>query len=210
MSGGSNKAAKEANAAEAARQRAIRNTQTNVNAVFDNPQRKADIADFVNATRDYYQQDLNRQKANADRNLVFSLAKSGLVGGSTQVDQQKLLGEDYGRGLLQTDQKAQGAGASLEASDQDARARLISLATSGLDATTAASQAAAAMRSNIQAGKSDALMGSLGDSFGQINDFVTRSRDAQKYRQGYLDSAPGGKRVALYGGASGSGYGGYP
>jgi hypothetical protein len=210
MSSGSNSAANAANAAENRRQSAIKRSQRSINAVFDNPQRKADIADFVNATRDYYQQDLSRQKANADRNLIFSLAKSGLVGGSTQRDQQQLLGEDYGRGLLQTEQKAQGAGASLEAADQDARARLISLATSGLDATTAASQSAAAMRSSLQAGRSEALAGNLADSFGHINDFVTRSRDAQKYRQGYLDSAPGGKRVALYGGASGSGYGGYP
>lgn len=210
MGGGSNSAAKEANRQEAERQATIRNTQSAVNSVFDSPQRQADIADFVGATRQFYQQDLNRQKADADRNLTFALAKSGLIGGSTQVDQQRVLGDDYSRGLLASEQKAQGAGASLEAADQDARARLISLATSGLDATTAASQAAASMRSNLQAGRSAAELGSLGDSFGQINDFVTRSRDAQKYRQGYLDSAPGGKRAALYGGASGSGYGGYP
>jgi hypothetical protein len=210
MSGGGNSAAKEANRAEQQRQTNIKYTQSRVNQVFDDPQRKADIADFVNATRQYYQQDLDRQKADADRGLRFALAKSGLTGGSTQVDQQRLLADDYGRGLLQTEQKAQGAGASLEAADQDARARLIAQATSGLDATTAAAQSAAAMRSNIQAGKSEAQLGSLGDSFGQIGNFVKQVQDAQRYRQGYLDSAPGGKRAALYGGASGSGYGSYP
>ncbi|KZC17016.1 hypothetical protein RHOFW510R12_01520 [Rhodanobacter sp. FW510-R12] len=207
MSSGGNKAAKEANAAEAQRQAAIRGTQSRVNQVFNDPKRQADINDFVNATRSYYQQDLDRQKGNADRGLKFALARSGLTGGSTQVDQQQQLGQDYGRGLLQVEQKAQGAGASLSAADQDARSRLISLATSGLDATTAAQQASAAMRSNLEAGRSEAQLGSLADSFGQTNSFLQNVKDQQKFRQGYLDGTPGGKRVALYGGASG-GYGG--
>ena len=207
MSGGSNSAAKEANAAEAQRQAAIKSTQNRINTVFDNPQRQADISQFVDATRQYYQDDLNRQKANADRGLKFALAKSGLTGGSENVDQQRLLGENYGRGVLQVEQKAQGAGASLQSADQDARAHLISLATSGLDATTGAAQAAAAMRSNLQAGESTAKLGSLADSFGDVNSFVQQAKTAQQYRQGYYDTAPGGKRAALYGG-SGAGYGG--
>jgi len=207
MSSGGNSAAKAANQAEADRQSAIRRTQSQVNTVFNDPKRQADINDFVNATRSYYQQDLDRQKGNADRGLKFALARSGLTGGSTQVDQQQLMGEDYGRGLLQVEQKAQGAGASLSAADQDARARLISLATSGLDATTAAQQASAAMRSNLEAGKSEAQLGSLADSFGQTNSFLQAAKSARQFQQGYLDGTPGGKRVALYGGASG-GYGG--
>lgn len=203
MSSGGNKAAKQAQQAEAARQAAIRGTQGRINGVFDNPQRQADIADFVNATRDYYTQDLNRQKGEADRGLKFALAKNGLTGGSVNVDQQRRLGEDYSRGVLNVEQKAQGAGASLSAADQDARARLISLATSGLDATTAASQAAAAMQSNLQAGMSEAKLGSLGDSFGGINSFVQQARDAQQRRQGYY-STFGGARSALYGGANGA------
>lgn len=207
MSSGGNNAAKQASYAEAQRQAAIKNTQSRVNQVYNDPQRQADINDFVGATRDYYQQDLDRQKGNADRGLKFALARSGLTGGSTQVDQQQNLAQDYGRGLLQVEQKAQGAGASLSAADQDSRARLISLATSGLDATTAAQQAAASLRSNIEAGKSEAQLGNLGDSFGTVNGFLQNVKDQQKFRQGYLDSAPGGKRAALYGGATG-GYGG--
>lgn len=207
MSSGGNSAAKAANQAEADRQAAIAGTQSRVNQVFNDPRRQADINDFVNATRSYYQQDLDRQKGNADRGLKFALARSGLTGGSTQTDQQQQLGQDYGRGLLQVEQKAQGAGASLSAADQDARARLNSLATSGLDATTAAQQASAAMRSNLEAGQSEARLGSLADSFGQTNSFLQDVKTRQQFQKGYLDGVPGGKRVALYGGASG-GYGG--
>jgi hypothetical protein len=208
MSSGGNSAAKAANQAEAQRQASIASTQNRVNQVFNSPQRQADINDFVNATRTYYQQDLDRQKGNADRGLKFALAKSGLTGGSTQVDQQRVLGDDYGRGLLQVEQKAQGAGASLSAADQDARSRLISLATSGLDATTAAQQAGAAMRSNLQAGQTEAQMGALGDSFQQFNQFKQQATDAQQRRQGYY-STFGGARSALYGGGN-TGYGGQP
>lgn len=204
MGNSSNRAANAANAAEADRQASIKNTQASINGVFDNPQRQADINNFVGATRQYYTQDLNRQQGNADRSLTFALAKSGLTGGSTQVDQQKLLGEDYGRGLLSVEQKAQGAGANLEAQDQQARSGLISLATQGLDATTAASQADAAMRSNLEAGQSAANLGSLGDSFGDFNNFASAVKQQQQMRQGYF-STFGGARSALYGGGTSAG-----
>jgi hypothetical protein len=209
MSGGGNSAAQAANQAEAQRQSSIANTQRQVNNVFNSPQRAKDIGDFVNATRDYYSQDLDRQKGQADRGLKFALAKSGLTGGSTQVDQQGLLADNYNRGLLQVEQKAQGAGASLSAADQDARSRLITLATSGLDSTTAASQAAAAMRSNLQAGQSSAQLGSLGDSFAQFNDFAKQAKAAQQQREGYY-AGLGGKNSVLYGGGGNTGYGGSP
>jgi hypothetical protein len=199
MGSPSNKAANAANAAEAQRQASIKATQGAVNNVFNSPQRQADIDNFVGATREFYNRDLDRQKADADRSLKFALAKSGLTGGSTQVDQQGLLGENYARGLLTAEQKAQGAGASLQAADQDARARLIQLATSGMDATTAAQQASASLQNNIQAGKSAAQIGALGDVFGTFNQFAQQAKDAQQRRQGYY-STFGGKNSALYGG----------
>lgn len=199
MSGG-NKASKEATKAEEARQAAIRNTQTAVNGVFDGPQRAGDIADFVGATRQFYTDDLNRSKADTDRELRFALARGGLIGGSTQVDQQKKFGEAYGRGLLDVERRAQGAGASVEAADQDARARLISLATSGLDVTTAAAQSAAAMRTNLQAGNSDRMAGSMADAFGGFKTFLDRTREAAERRRANQETGFGLYGSAQYGG----------
>lgn len=182
--GGSNDSAQRAAQAENdRRQAAIDQSQARINSVFNSPQRSADIEDFVNATREYYNQDLDRQKAQADRSLKFALAKSGLTGGSAQVDQQEQLGENYQRGSLQAEQKALGAGASLSAADQDARARLIALATSGLDATTGAQQASAALRSNLQAGQSAAQAGALGDVFSTFNKFSQDVDAAQQRRK---------------------------
>jgi hypothetical protein len=185
MSGGSDDAAKQARRDEQARLAAIARTQGAVNNVFDSPQRAADIADFVKATRQFYGQDLDQQKAVADRQLRFSLARGGQIGSSLQLDKQTQFGKDYAKGLLALDQKARGAGANLEAADQDARGRLISLATSGLDATTAASQAAAAMRSNLQSNQSTAQAQGLGDIFGSFSKFYQDTRDAAERRRGW-------------------------
>ena len=188
MGSPSNKAANEANRQEQARQQAIAETQARVNQVFDDPSRAADIADYVGAVREFQSDDLNRQKADADRNLRFALARGGLTGGSTQRDQQQRFGEDYSRGLLEVERRAQGAGAELQAADQDARARLIQLATTGLDATTAAQQAGAALRTNLEAGRSTAMAQGLGDMFGGVKSFADASRTASERRRGLRDS----------------------
>ncbi len=202
------KASKEAAAAEAARQAAISQSQAAINGVFNSPQRASDIADYVNATRNYYQQDLDQQKALNDRQLKFSLARGGLVGGSEQVDKQAQLGKDYTRGVLAVDQKARGAGAGLEAQDQDARARLIALATSGLDATTAASQSAAALRTSLESAQAGSTANALGNQFADFDQFFSATKDADARRRanqaaGLSDYAP------IYGTPGFPGYGGH-
>lgn len=185
--GGNNRAADQARADEQARMAAIRRTQGAVNNVFNDPQRQADIADYVAATRQFYTQDLDKQKATADRELRFALARGGLTGGSTQVDQQRNLGEGYAKGLLEVDRKARGAGAEIEAADQDARGRLIALATSGLDVTTAAQQAAASMRTSLEAGKSARQAQGIGNAFESLGNFFKDTKEASARRR--ADSA---------------------
>jgi len=207
MSGGNDDAAKAANQAEKQRQGAISSTQGRINQVFNDPTRKADIADYVGAIREFHTKDLNEQKADSDRQLRFALARGGNIGGSTQRDQQKQFGKDYADGLLQVERKAQGAGSQLEAADQDARARLISLATTGLDATTAAQQSAAAMRTNLEAGRSTALAEGIGDVFGSVKGFADRAREAADRRRGLRDS---GYNLYQPSAATGFYYGGKP
>ncbi|MFV7424010.1 hypothetical protein ACNPNN_13155 [Stenotrophomonas geniculata] len=186
---------------EMERQERIREAQGRINQVFDNPRRARDIADFVSATRSKLMEDLNRQNTDAARELKFSLARGGLSGGSVNVDQNRRLTDEYNRGLINVEGRAQGAGAQLEAADQDARARLIQLATSGLDATTAASQAAAGLRSNFENARSQAFGEQLGDQFATIGGFVKNRREEAARRQANRDA-----NFNLYGG--GAAYGG--
>lgn len=186
---------------EMERQERIRESQGRINQVFDNPRRARDIADFVSATRTKLMDDLNRQNTDAARELKFSLARGGLSGGSVNLDQNRRLADEYNRGLINVEGRAQGAGAQLEAADQDARARLIQLATSGLDATTAASQAAAGLRSNFENARSQAFGEQLGDQFATIGGFVKNRREEAARRQANRDA-----NFNLYGG--GAAYGG--
>lgn len=181
--GSSNKAQQQAQQEEAARQAAISNTIAAVTNAYKSPQRAKDIADYVGAVRTYLGNDLDRQKALNDRQLRFALARNGQLGGSTQIDQQRRLGEDYSRGLLTVEQKAKGAGADLAAQDQDAQQRLISLASSGLDATTAATQAAEAMRSSLGSAQAGMAAQGLGDIFGNLSDVYKTSQEASVRRR---------------------------
>lgn len=186
MGGGSDKAAKQAQAEEAARQSAIKNAQTGINNAYDNPMRKGEIADYVQAMRDYFGKDLSRQKSDTDRNLKFALARSGQTGSSTNIDQVKRVGENYQKGVLDVERKSLGAGAELEQTDQDSRMRLISMATQGLDATTAAQQAASGMRSALEAGKATQTANGLGDIFATTKSYYQKSaEDAVRRRADY-------------------------
>lgn len=190
MGSSSNRAGEEANRQEAARQASIRQTQAAVNRVFDGPGREAEIQGMVAAMRELQGGELSRQKAEADRKLRFALARGGLVGGSTQIDQQKAFGEAHARGLLEVERNAQSAGASLRAADQDARARLIGLATSGLDATTGAQQAAQAMRVNLDSARSGMAAGQMGNAFARFGEFYKDSVEAKYRRRALNDTQP--------------------
>lgn len=181
--GGSNKASNEANKAEEERIAAIKQAQGTINGVFDAPSRKADIADYVNATRGQMNDGLERQKIETDRELRFALARGGMTGGSVAVDKRRGFGEAYQRGLLDVERRAQGAGAGIESADQEARARLMGQATQGLDMTTAAAQSAASMRTNLAAGQAERNASSLGDAFAAFKTFTDRSREAADKRR---------------------------
>lgn len=183
MNGGNNNAQRDAQREEDRRRAEIaRNTQQ-ANAVFDSPERQAQYNDFYDATRTLGMQDLGDQKANADRQAKFALARSGQTGGSRARDVGTQLGEDYIKGLLTVDQRAQAGKADLMAADNSSRQNVLSMVMSGMDLTTANSNAASAMRSNLQAGESTRLAGGLGDLFGGVSDIARKSEEARIRRQ---------------------------
>ena len=86
MGSGSNSAQREAQRAEAERQRRIAATTGQINAAYDAPGRQSQYDDFLKAVRQNYTDDATRQKRDVDRSQKFSLARSGLTGGSAAVD----------------------------------------------------------------------------------------------------------------------------
>lgn len=198
--GSSNRAQREAEAQEKQRQEAIRAGTERVRSTFSAPGRQAEIGEFVAATRAMGTDELNRQNREATRGNRFALARSGQLGGSLQVDRSRRLGETFGRGLLEVERRAQGAGADLRSADEDAQARLIGLVQGGLDATTAAQQAAQSMRSNLAAGSATRNVNDLGNLFGGFSEFFQQSRDNAARRRADRAMSPTGFYTPMFGG----------
>lgn len=182
--------------AEAARLENIANATRSVNEAFDAPERQRQYSSFLNALRDRFQQDLGRQRQVTQRNQKFALARSGLTGGSAAVDARRALGEDFSRGLLQAEDRAQSALGQLKSGDEAARLNLIQLAQQGLDATTVSQRAQSAARASTEGALGDAATRGLGDVFGASADVYRRQNEAAARRQAQF--APVG---SLYGGS---------
>ncbi|MCW0413477.1 hypothetical protein NG831_06560 [Xanthomonas sacchari] len=187
MGGESNKAQKEAQRAEALRQGNIASSVAAINSAYSNPQRSADINDFLGATRSFYTNELGRQKQVADRSLKFAMARNGLTGGSATIDANRTLGENYQQGVLNADRLAQSAANNLRTSDEQSRLNLIAMAQNGLDATTSANQAATALQNNLAAGQTGVKADALGDVFGGLASIYTKSKETAAERRGNRD-----------------------
>ena len=183
MNGGNNSAQRDAQREEERRRAEINSNTQAANAVFESPERRAQYDDFYNATRTLGMQDLGDQKANADRQAKFALARAGQTGGSRARDVGTQLGEDYIKGLLTVDQRALASKSDLMASDNASKQNILSMVMSGMDLTTANSNAASAMRSNLQSGEATRLAGGLGDLFGGVSGIAQKSEEARIRRQ---------------------------
>lgn len=174
--------------AEWARQVAVKLGTRKVNQIYDDPARAKNQQDFLAAMRAFYTEDANRQKGVADRNRRFSMARSGLSGGSADTDSNRMLGEEYSRGLLDAERKAQGAYSDLVGRDEASRNDLLAAVRAGMDTTTAASRSAAAMRDNAAAAQTAATVGGLGDIFGSTAQLYKSQQDAAARRRGAIDA----------------------
>jgi hypothetical protein len=174
--GSHNSAQGAAQRAEQTRQRQITRTTGQINAAYDAPGRQKQYDDFLNAVRQNYTEDATRQKGIADRGLKFSMARSGLSGGSADVDARRTSGEEFQRGILQAEDRAQGALGDLRSADEQSRLQLIQMAQSGLDATTAAQRSQAAISAGAQTAMAKSKADGLGDIFGQ----TAKTYDAQQ------------------------------
>ena len=167
-------------------QAAIKQSQAGINALFNDPSRTAQYNQLGADTTQYYTDQANRQNQIAGRNLKFSLARQGLAGGSQQAAEGQLLGQDYTQGLLQASQQGQQAESNLKSADEQSRTNLLALAQSGLDTTTAASQATTSLQNNLLAGQSGANVNQLGDLFGNLSGIYQNSQNAAAAKQGLL------------------------
>lgn len=196
--GSSNHAAEDAQKAEDARRAQVSATQAAIESAYGNPQRETDIQSVVNATKQYLTGDLNKQNTVAQRNEKFALARNGTTMGSVDADQHRQLAEQYLKGAIEVQRRANTAGNTLRQADQTSKLGLFSQAQAGLDMTTAVRNAGELMQSNLAGAKSEAMQSGIGDAFKSLGDIYTRSREtagtnrAEKYQYGTFYAPIGG------------------
>jgi hypothetical protein len=195
--GTNNSASNAAAAADQARQNTINQSISQINAAYGSPARAAAIQSFGKSLNDYYTGQVNEQEATNARNLKFAEARSGLTGGSANVDANTQLAKDYTKGLLQASQQAQGGVASLQQADINAKNNLISLAETGANIGSIPGQVASAQIANLNAAKNYGNTNALGNIFAgtagiyQTEQNAAANRRAQISPIGSLYGAPG-------------------
>jgi hypothetical protein len=181
--------------AEAGRQQQIDLTRGYIDSAFNSKTRQKQYADYAQALRDYYGEQLGRKKLDSSRKLKFATASSGLTGGSFNADSMSRLGDEFSRGAVENERRAQRGLADLRSADEASKLNLHQLAMSGLDATTGLRRSAESMGANLQTQRNTAQMEGIGDVFADTSDTYKTIQERNALRRGY--GAP--PRRDLYG-----------
>jgi hypothetical protein len=126
--------------------------------------------DQRSAVYDLNKMEVDRQAGEIERQNRFGLARSGLLGGSANIDSMSEIGRRTNEGLMRAGGIADDASASLQNADEQTRNNLISLAQSGIDTSTAAQMASQGLKTNADnaaSARSAATIGGLFDDLSQ-------------------------------------------
>ncbi len=137
-------------------------------------------ADQKSAVYDLNKREVDRQAAEAERVNRFGLARAGLAGGSVNVDSVADLDRRTNEGLMRAGGIADQAAADLKTQDERTRSSLISLAQSGIDTGTAASQALKGLEVNA----ANAASARAGSTVGRLFDDLSQAYLANQINQG--------------------------
>ena len=188
MCGGSDKATRAAAEAEKARKKQVADATAAIERAFGGTARKGQLSNFINALRGEFTTEAGRQKTLADRRAKFSLARSGLTGGSAAADVKVDIGRQFQTGLLESERLAQGSLADLVAADERSKLNLIGLAQGGGSVSAAARNAATALQSNIAGARAGTAVTSLGDIFASTAEVSKSAEEAAQRRRGLEES----------------------
>lgn len=155
---------------EEERQQRIQAATESINATFNNSGRDALYSDQKTAVYDLNKREVDRQASEAERMNRFGLARTGLLGGSVNVDSVSDLNRRTNEGLMRAGGIADQAAADLKTQDERTRSNLISLAQSGIDTGTAAQQALKGLEvnsANAASARAGATVGGLFNDMSQ-------------------------------------------
>lgn len=165
---------------EEERQQRIQAATESINATFNNSGRDALYSDQKTAVYDLNKREVDRQASEAERMNRFGLARTGLLGGSVNVDSVSDLNRRTNEGLMRAGGIADQAAADLKTQDERTRSNLISLAQSGIDTGTAAQQALKGLEVN----SANAASARAGSTVGQLFNDMSQAYLINQQNQG--------------------------
>ena len=187
--GGSNSAEK----MERERQSRILAATSVINDIFGNANREDLYSQQQNAVRDINALDVNRNYENMERQNRFGLARSGLVGGSADIDSNAELQRIQAQSLAEASAMGIDAAATLRANDERAKNSALSQAQAGIDTGTAEQIALGGLASNEEMAAGQRGAASINNAFNnfgaaymadrimnsmqQVNPYMAQSRN---------------------------------
>lgn len=159
-----------AGARESERQQRIKAATEEINRIFAGSDRDSMYTEQKGAVYDLNKMEVDRQAKEAERTNRFALARTGLLGGSSDVEAAGELNRRTNEGLLRAGGIADQSAADLKVQDERTRSNLISMAQSGIDTGTAATMALEGLKGNSQqaaAARSGATVGGLFNDLSQ-------------------------------------------
>ena len=188
MCGGRDDATRAAQKTERKRKEQVAQATSAIERAFGGGQRKDQLDAFIKALRGEFTTEAGRQNKITDRRAKCSLARSGLSGGSAAADVKTDIGRQFQTGLIESERLSQASLADLISADQASKRQLTALAQGGGSVASAASQSAAALKSNIAGARSRTAVSSLGDIFAQQAAVSTAAEEAAQRRRGLQES----------------------
>jgi len=174
---------------EADRRRRVDQAVGRINDIFgskDHPAHQGLYDEQQKAVTDLNTREVNRQFEQAERANRFGLARSGLMGGSADVDSQAELSRRTNEGLMKAAGLGQQAAADLRGADERTRQNLISMAQSGLESGQAAQMALAGLDLNAKNAAAQRTSATLDNLFGNLGwAYLARQQQAGQRPWGY-------------------------
>lgn len=167
-SGGGGGASDYAAENEARRQAEIARSTQAIEGIFNPAARQPQYQQYSQDVLDRNMMQIGEDKARADRNLAFALARKGLTGSSQHANSAAQLGQNYDESVLTAQRYAQEQAARLAQQDQQAKSNLLSQAQTGLDATSATTLAQSALRNNLDLAANQQNLANVGDLLSNI------------------------------------------
>ncbi|MDR1311565.1 MAG: hypothetical protein LBK01_06820 [Burkholderiaceae bacterium] len=179
---------------EQERQQRIAEATNAINGIFDSANRQTLYDEQRQAVTDLNAKSAMEQYEDAQKANKFALARSGLLGGSADVDSNANLEQRLNEGLVKAVGLGDSASANLQKADESTKSALLSMAQSGIDTGTAQSMALNNLNANYQsalgANAGSALSGLFADmSAAYLNNQMNKALQTG-YSLGYNNWQP--------------------